>query len=92
FDQCVLYPHLILRITYMANGLSESCGEIRLVSHPAETPERLVLINCQDPPQGLAGANHSKMYINNDGTCPCWTLVPVEQTSWGAIKSMYLTE
>ena len=91
FDDCVLYPHIILTITYMGNGLSEPCGEIRLVSHPDVVPERLIMIGCQDPPQGMTGANHSKIYINGNASCPCYTLVPVENTNWGHIKAIYHT-
>jgi hypothetical protein len=89
FDRCVEHPHIILNITYMGNGLSEPCGEIRLVSHPDEIPERLILIDCLEPPRSHTGANHSKMYINSTDSCPCYTLVPVEQTNWGHIKALY---
>jgi hypothetical protein len=87
---CYPSPHLILTIRYYGQGLSDICSYCRVVAHPVplneQYPEAIYIIICDGLPYWFS-ATGGEIVINPDAGCNCD--VPVEETSWGKIKSLY---
>jgi hypothetical protein len=82
------YPSDILLFTWVfsCSGTSLPCSKLDVVPDPAVLTGTIEVFDC----------NHFKlvggggvMYVNPDGSCDCGEIVPVEETSWGQIKSLY---
>jgi hypothetical protein len=86
YGGCYASPNMILNIQYFAQALTPPCGWIRVIEDNTVTPPLLVATDCSDPPL-LINVTGGMAYINNNGSCPC--NIPVEETSWGQIKSLY---
>jgi hypothetical protein len=86
YGSCVPSPHTILDIHYFGQGLSQDCSSCRVVPDPYAMPPQILVADCQDPPNLLI-ATGGEIWINPDGSCHC--LIPVQETSWGQIKSLY---
>jgi hypothetical protein len=86
YGGCYPTPNMILTIQYFGSGLSPACSYIKVVEDGTAVPPILAVTDCADPPN-LLDATGGIGYFNNDGNCPCD--VPVEETSWGQIKSLY---
>ena len=86
YGQCLTGPIHILTMTYLCQGLTPPCGYMRVVSHPNGAPPGLLAADCNEtivPVQGYTS------YINNDGSCPCMSPIPVQETTWGQVKALY---
>ena len=72
-------PGLILEIRFLGIGTSEACSFLNVVPHPQASSGEIEVILCV----GLeaVSATGEKLLVN----CP----VPVEQTTWGKVKSLY---
>jgi hypothetical protein len=88
YQACLSGPLLILTITYIGSGASDPCGQFAIVEDPSADPPGLYVTDCEAIPNLLIGLG-STASINNDGSCPCPPIVPVEDTSWGQIKAIY---
>lgn len=88
YQACYTGPLQILSIQYLASGLSTACATFTVVPDPTATVPGLYVTDCADPPNLLTGLS-STAVVNNDGSCPCPPIVPVEETSWGQIKAIY---
>jgi hypothetical protein len=86
YTYCVPSPNMIMYIQYFAQGLSATCSKIKVVDHPTATPPGIYVVDCSDPPN-LLTATGGSVVINPDATCMCD--IPVEETTWGKIKSLY---
>ncbi len=86
YGTCVPSPHMILDIQYLGSGLSQNCSSCRVVPDPIAVPPEILVADCQDPPNLLI-AMGGEIWINPDGSCSC--IIPVQETSWGRIKSLY---
>ena len=83
---CLSPPILILEMIYVGSGTTPPCGEMRVVEHPGSNPPGLWAVDCsinRVPAQGYTS------YINNDGSCPCTSPIPVQETTWGQVKALY---
>ena len=92
FYSCHPSPHLILTIRYFGEGLTDPCSYCRVVPHPEEknvqTPPGIYLVFCFEDDLPLwFHATGGEIVVNPDAGCNCD--VPVEETSWGKIKSLY---
>jgi hypothetical protein len=86
YGGCYASPNMMLMVQYFGNGITPPCGTIQVdVDYTAAIPGMYVS-DCADPPNLLTGTGGTA-FINNDGSCPC--NIPVEETSWGQIKSLY---
>ena len=76
----------ILTMTYFCQGLTPRCGEMSVVGHPTANPPGLLAVDCSHQ---LVPAQGYTSYINNDGSCPCTSPIPVQETTWGGVKALY---
>jgi hypothetical protein len=86
YGACVPSPHMVLDIQYFGQGLSQECSSCRVVPDPLAMPPQILVADCQEPPNLLTSIG-GEIWINPDGSCHC--LIPIQETSWGQIKSLY---
>lgn len=76
---------------FFGAGTTATCARIYVTAHPipsspgATTP---LAIDCADP-SNIVEVSGSMGIFNNDGSCLCTGSVPVQESSWGQIKSLY---
>lgn len=78
----------LMRITFVCAGIDvpPPCSSLEAVAAPDAPSGTIEVVDCADTK--LIG-NGSRLSINPDGTCPCGEIVPVQDSSWGKIKSLY---
>jgi hypothetical protein len=92
YGSCVTSPNMILTYSFFAHGTSDPCSYIFIV--PIPDIGIVQVEDCASPPN-LLSTHGGCAPINDDGSCPCVFRycppppVPVEQSSWGQIKSLY---
>jgi hypothetical protein len=84
YTQCVVGPHHFLNVIYSGIGLASTCATLQVVAKP--TAAFIEGVDCDDV---LLVADGSTLIVNSDGTCDCGRIVPVKDTNWGQIKSLY---
>jgi hypothetical protein len=86
YGGCFPSPNMILTLQYFASGVSPPCGYVRVVDDPTAIPPGIYVTDCDSPPNLLTATGGSAS-VNPDPSCNCD--IPVEETSWGQIKSLY---
>ena len=86
YPTCTASPHWIASAHYLGNDSAE-CSRIQVVAHPDETT--VLAWDCADPPNAQV-ASGGRMHVNPNAWCNC--TVPVWETTWGQIKSLYGVE
>ena len=86
FGMCVPSPNMMLTITYFAQGMTGPCSYIQVMADPSAMPPGIYVTDCSSPPI-LLNATGGDVVVNPDATCMC--NIPVEETTWGQIKSLY---
>jgi hypothetical protein len=86
YGSCVGSPNMIMMIQYFASGLTPPCSYLQVMADPTATPPGIYVTDCADPPN-LLTATGGDVVINPIEGCFC--NIPVEDTSWGQIKSLY---
>ena len=89
---CQTPPVLIGSIVYFAQGLSPSCCPYPVVKADDARPQfpgMPIGVDCGSPEPSVFGIVAGTSYINGDHTCPCIWPVPVQETTWGGVKSLY---
>jgi hypothetical protein len=87
YGSCLVSPILILELHYVGSGTSATCSYCQVVADPGAVPTPGILVaDCSDPPL-LFLATGGDVVINPDASCMCD--IPVEEASWGRIKSLY---
>jgi len=98
YEECLPSSILLVTVRYMTYGTSENCSRLRVEPHPdAAVVES---IRCDGVPVVNAVQDMSITYPSD--SCGCFprgtpgtpetftcTPVPVESTTWGAIKALY---
>ena len=80
---CQLGSFWLETLIYMADGSSPTCSNtVYITNVPSKTD--IEVIDCADVRHNVAGG---AAIVNGDGSCPCD--VPVEETTWGKVKSLY---
>ncbi len=78
YGACLAGPVHVLTVSYITLGSTAPC---------CEYPTTMVQItDCANNTVAVGDAIHT---INGDGTCPCNSPVPVEETTWGQMKALY---
>jgi hypothetical protein len=95
---CRTSPNMILTVQYFAQGTTPNCCCLYVIPDANANPQEILVTDCSDPPQ-LQYATSSLAIVNPaEGCMPdmCGSVtclnakpVPVEDTSWGAIKMLY---
>jgi hypothetical protein len=100
YGACVPSPIMILTLHYFSQGTTPNCCCLYIIPDPAANPKEIYVTDCSDPPNLLIGSGGANL-INRDQNCMCdcggcdssvcinANPVPVEETTWGAIKMMY---
>ena len=85
YGSCTPLPTHLLTITYQTFGTSAACSYLESAPHPDRPEGYIVTTTCS----GYHIPSESgRLFINPDSTC---TQVPVRTTSWGSIKSLYVS-
>ena len=83
---CIIGSAQIYMINFFTSGTSAPCSWMEVVPDPIAPTGTIEIADCQVPPTKLVGTG-GQLVVNPDGTCECAN--PVEETSWGKIKSLY---
>ena len=92
YGTCLSGPILLLRVTYLFDGSSSACGVLEVSGDPRDPhyPNDPIVVDCEVPP---GPAKHvvqgGRLVVNPDATCRCVSPVPVRESTWGQIKSLY---
>ncbi len=87
YGGCIGSPNMILTLQFFASGTTPPCSYLQVMpdlTPPAKTS--VLVTDCSDPPL-LLNATGGDVVINPNAGCMCD--IPVEETSWGQIKSLY---
>jgi hypothetical protein len=86
YGACLIGTIHILTIVYFSQGLAEPCCVYPVLAVPWSPGGQLLVADCDFnavPAIGLTAT------VNGNATCPCGCPVPVEETTWGAVKALY---
>ena len=86
YGSCIFQPTHLLTITYQTFGTSAACSYLESVPHPDRPEGYIVIADCAAI---LLVGESGRLTVNPDSTC---TPVPVENRSWGSIKSLYTSD
>ncbi len=86
YGACFSSDILLLTWNFLCSGTSATCSMLRIVPDPSALSGTIEVVDCDQ--FKLVGGG-SIMYVNPDGNCDCGEIVPVRESSWGAIKSLY---
>jgi len=99
YGACYQSPVLILEVRYLCTGISETCSWLTICPDLDALSGKIEAVDCHE---NLLFINGTTLWVNADPnlcgcalggpTNPavtCQGPVPVEDSSWGAIKSLY---
>ena len=85
YGSCLPGPINILNILYSAVA-PVACSTLEVVPDPNALTGQIEGVDCA---QTKTFPNGSVLTFDSDGTCSCGPRVPVEETNWGRVKSLY---
>lgn len=85
YGSCLMPDILLITMIWFCEGLSPVCSWLEVVPHPASPTGTIDIVLCA----GLLPATGGIMAVNNDGSCDCGGWHPVDETTWGRVKSLY---
>jgi hypothetical protein len=96
YGQCLSAPIHVLTISWLALGTTPNCCCYFIFPDPTADPPGIYVSDCSDPSQLLLGNSYIAI-INQNAECGEHTIpdtcinypVPVENSTWGSIKSLY---
>ena len=86
YGACLSAPIHCLTINFFAGGTSSTCCIYEVTADPLVTSGEIEIVDCDE--NLLFGVGQSGV-INADATCACVDIIPVQESSWGQIKSLY---
>jgi len=93
YTECLSGTIVVLGVTYLFLGTSETCSYLDVVGDPDEPhyPDDPVVVDCGVPPDGPNKYPFPgyRFMVNPDETCRCVSPLPVRESTWGQIKSLY---
>ena len=84
YGACLAAPIHVLTINYFGGGTTTPCCYYGVFPDPNVASGEIEVVDCAE---NLLFATGGVGIINPDGTCQCD--VPVQDTTWGQIKSMF---
>ena len=85
YGGCFVGPIHLATINWFAMGITPPCCLMSVVADPGALSGQIEAVDCQQfkvfPTGGQA--------IINGQISECWCSVPVQETTWGRVKSMY---
>jgi hypothetical protein len=85
YGQCLTGPIHILTMLFFGAGLSSSCCRYDVYADPSVASGQIEVVDCNATLQITTG---SPGFLNPNQNCACG-LLPVEETTWGRVKSLY---
>ena len=85
YGTCLALPLHVLTMNFFCQGLTAPCCLYRVQPDPAIASGQIEGIDCNFVTHFGVGIC---AIVNPDSSCPCWA-TPVEETTWGKIKSVY---
>ncbi len=91
YGTCQMSPTHILTINYFVAGQTQICCAHPVVPNPDNPSGQVETVDCQD---NLVFATGLINQISRPGfgLCLCEQAMPVEESTWGQVKSLYSTE
>ena len=90
YGTCQTGNTLILTVNFFGSGTSATCSLMSIVPDPGALSGLVEIVDCLPEPIGPNKVTIEKggqARVNPDGTCNC--TVPVQETTWGGINSLY---
>lgn len=87
YGSCLTGTIWLMSINYFVQGTSEACCIYPVLPDPNAGPGGAILV--QDCDYNLVFAVGLAATVNGNSSCPCGYPVPVEGTTWGALKALY---
>ena len=76
-------PILLGKVSYLYYG--PPCAELEIAPHPDASSGKVEALSCSGETMYPRG---NRSVVDSYG-CPNWCIWPVQETTWGAIKSLY---
>ncbi|UCG52793.1 MAG: hypothetical protein JSW58_04365 [Candidatus Latescibacterota bacterium] len=89
YGECRASPIHVLTMVFHCPGGTAPCCYHKVVPHPCVSPPQVLAVDCSHPPE-LQVITGGEGIWNPDGSCQCD--VPAGVSSWGKIKSLFVTE
>lgn len=86
YGLCLVGSIHVTTIVYFNLGSSEACCPYPVLPHPNSPGGKVQVADCN---YNIVPAVGLMAMVNGNATCPCGYPVPVEETTWGRIKSLY---
>jgi len=86
YGHCFVGSILVSTIMYLTQSPSEPCCAYPVLPHPSSPGGQIEVADCDFNMGSAAGL---MAIVNGNATCPCGYPVPVEETTWGHVKSLY---
>jgi hypothetical protein len=87
YGACKIGAIHVLTINYFSQGSNEACCLYPLLPHRFSPDGQVEVVDCQFASRIATGLTGT---VNGNVTCPCGYPVPVEETTWGRVKSLYI--
>ncbi len=87
---CYNPPIHVYTLTFQGFGTSDACANLALASHPDRLDGHIRAVDCSFNAVLIQQSSTDMFLLNPDGSCnSCGFPVPVEHTTWGAVKALY---
>jgi len=90
YGSCITGSLTIMQIVYFGTGTSATCSWLEVSAAPGAVTGQVEGSDCNDQVVVVSGMQTP---VNPDTGCECMILscqpVPVDETTWGAIKALY---
>ncbi|MDH4036095.1 MAG: hypothetical protein OEX18_06695 [Candidatus Krumholzibacteria bacterium] len=87
YTTCFVGSAVLATVTYAGSGTSAPCSYLQVVAHPDYVQWGILVQNCYF--DSFPAPTRGRLYVNPDGSCPPWCVVPTRQTTWGGVKALY---
>jgi hypothetical protein len=84
YGSCQSAPIVALIVNFFGMGLGESCCQYPILPDPTAASGQIEVTDCSGT---VLFGNGGTAFINGNGSCVC--AIPVEESTWGAIKALY---
>jgi hypothetical protein len=88
YEQCKTGTFLLLTVSYFGIAPTATCGLMTIIGDPNSTTGGVEIVDCAPFPGRTSWEQAGQARLNPDVTCMC--SVPVEETTWGGIKALYV--
>jgi hypothetical protein len=92
YGDCLSGTVVVLGVTYLFLGSSDTCSYIDVVGDPAEVnyPGEPIVADCLPMfERAVHPIQGTRFMVNPDQICRCVLPVPVRESTWGQIKALY---